>query len=121
MVECNTVPDFVLDQKKLKNCQHIASYACLIPSIRNNTYTERLNILNLTSVCYTQRSDLVLCTKLLTITLTWILNFLKTTTSQHDEFIALQTPLIRLLNLRINFNNDCNSLPYNLVLLINTG
>ena len=48
---------FVLDQRKIENVQRRATQ--LVPSIRNSTYSERLAMLDLSSMNYRQkRGDL---------------------------------------------------------------
>ena len=46
-------PTFILDQRKIENVQRRATQ--LIPSIRNNAYSERLAMLDLPSINYRQK------------------------------------------------------------------
>jgi len=55
--------NFILDQRKIKNIQCRATH--LIPSIRINSYSDRLTILDLPSMHYRQvRGDLILMYKI---------------------------------------------------------
>jgi len=49
------VPTFILDQRKIENVERRATR--LVPSIRSNTYSERLAMLDLPSMNYTDRSE----------------------------------------------------------------
>jgi len=63
---CNPVwgPTFITDQRKIENVQRRATR--LIPSIRENTYSERLSFLDLPSMNYRQnRGDLILMYKII--------------------------------------------------------
>ena len=62
--KCIWGPHYVLDQRKLEGVQRHATK--LVPSLRNESYIDRLTVLNLPSLLYRyRRGDLIFLFKLL--------------------------------------------------------